>query len=181
MAAASRDRNPFSETFRSLSVPAPPRGPGRITARRAKLGLESLEDRLVMTTFTVNTFNDTHAAILTGPSAGTDVQGDISLRSAIEAINADPGLDHTSDTIVLPPGTYDLNSAFGELGLHPTDIAGGSTNPITSVTIVGEGGQAIINAQGNSRVLELHTGFQPDRVFYPGEPDPLRRGRGERR
>lgn len=111
-----------------------------------------------MTTFTVNTFNDTHAAILTGPTAGIDAQGNISLRSAIEAINADPGLDHTSDTIVLPAGTYDLNPSFGELALHPSDVLGGTSNPVTSVTITSQGGQAVINAQGRSRVLELQSG-----------------------
>ena len=71
MAASSRARTLFGESLRSLF-----RGRGkshaksRAISRRPKLGLESLEGRLVLTTFTVNTFNDTPAAIVTGPFAG---------------------------------------------------------------------------------------------------------------
>ncbi len=113
----------------------------------------------MLTTFTVNTFNDTPAAFLSGPFSGDDDNGNISLRSAIEAINADPGIDHTSDTIILPAGTYDLNNAYGEFDVDPSDVPSGvTTNPITSVTIMATGGQAVIDAGSNSRVFELHSG-----------------------
>ena len=102
MASTSRDRDPSSLLLRSFrrsrrasDVTA------RKIARRAKLGVEFLEDRVVLTTFMVNTFNDTNAVVMSGPSAGTDANGDISLRSALEAINYYSVNSDVSDTIEL--------------------------------------------------------------------------------
>jgi hypothetical protein len=92
---------------------------------------ELLEDRTVPSTFTVNTTNDTQATNL---SAGTDLYGSISLRSALEAANS----NGQTNIIILPAGNYTLT------------IAGGLT--ITSnVTIEGGGSSStIINANGAS-------------------------------
>src|SRR5262249_6766669 len=65
---------------------------------------EALENRLVLSTFTVNTANDTLAINL---STGKDASGRISLRSAIQAANAHPG----ADIINLPNRTYTLTRA----------------------------------------------------------------------
>ena len=57
--------------------------------------VELLESRLTPSTFIVSTFFDTVSA---NPSAGpVDANGDVSLRSAIQAANAAPG----NDTIIL--------------------------------------------------------------------------------
>jgi hypothetical protein len=72
-------------------------------ATRRRPCLEALEGRVVLSTFTVNTFNDTVAL---KPSAGPfDKNHDISLRSAIMAADAHPA---AADTIILPGGTYTL-------------------------------------------------------------------------
>ena len=154
MTASSRDGTFSVESIRSLfRGRRKSHAKSRTTLRKAKLGLESLEDRVVLTTFMVNTFNDTNAVVLSGPSAGTDANGDISLRSALEAINYYSVNSDVSDTIELPAGTYNLDPSLGQLILSPSRDPNYSSS--TSVTIVGEGGQAVIDAQDSSRVLEL--------------------------
>src|SRR5579862_5254412 len=66
--------------------------------------------------FTVNTSNDTHA--VNPASSPNDSGGQVSLRSAIEAANAQSG----ATTINIPAGTYNLT--LGELGVAPN---GGKT------------------------------------------------------
>ncbi len=70
--------------------------------------------------FTVNVTTDTHA--VTPASSPNDSGGHISLRSAIEAANAQSG----ATTINLPAGTYNLT--LGELGIAPN---GNKTNTIS--------------------------------------------------
>src|SRR5437764_5484863 len=85
----------------------PVRKPGR-NPRRVVLVVEALEDRIVPSTFTVNTTNDTNAV---NPAVSPlDSSGNISLRSALEALNTNPG---TNDTIIVPAGLYHLTAAGG--------------------------------------------------------------------
>jgi hypothetical protein len=67
--------------------------------RRLRPTLEGLEGRVALSTFHVNTTLDTVAVNL---KTGKDASGNISLRSAIMAADANP----KSDTIVLPAGTF---------------------------------------------------------------------------
>src|ERR1035438_1143716 len=69
--------------------------------------------------FTVNITSDTHAA--TPASSPNDSGGHISLRSAIEAANAQAGATTTN----VPAGTYNLS--LGELGIASN---GNKTNVI---------------------------------------------------
>ncbi len=144
MASASRIRRLFGD--HRIAQARQHRG-----RRRALLQLEPLERRALMSgiTYQVNTFNDT---LDFGLAQGTDQNGQISLRSAIEAANYDEGeyLGQVSSiTIDLPAGTYDLS--LGELALIPDGIP---------VTIVGQGStQSIIDAQMQSRVMEIEQGI----------------------
>ena len=70
--------------------------------RRIRPRSKWLEGRVVLSTFHVNTFADTVAVNL---KTGKDASGHVSLRSAIMAADANP---KSSDTIVLPAGTYNL-------------------------------------------------------------------------
>jgi hypothetical protein len=95
--------------------------------------------------FTVTTVNDSHAS--NPGSSATDANGNISLRSAIEAANVQAG----ATTINVPPGTYDL--ALGEL-----DVA---TNAGKNITIQAAGGNAantvISQLDGTNRVFNIDT------------------------
>ena len=111
------------------------------------VGVESLEGRVVLTTFHVNTFADTVAANL---KTGRDSTNHISLCSAIMAADANP---NSSDTIVLPAGTYNLTIA-------PTGDDGPSSGDLDilvnkKLTIKGSthGGQTIINGNNLDRVF----------------------------
>ena len=81
--------------------------------------LEGLEDRVVLSTFRVNTTLDTVAVNL---KTGKDASGHISLRSAIMAADAKPN----ADTIIVPAGTFTLtipgtgedNDATGDLDIN---------------------------------------------------------------
>ena len=73
--------------------------------RRLRAAVEALEGRVVLATFHVNTFADTVAVNL---KTGRDSTNHVSLRSAIMAADANP---NSSDTIVLPAGTYNLTIA----------------------------------------------------------------------
>jgi len=91
--------------------------------------------------FTVNTTADTHAV-----SPGTspnDSGGNISLRSAIEAANAQAG----PSTITLPAGTYTLS--LGELSVAPN---GSKTNTITGA---GAATTIVNQADGTNRVFNI--------------------------
>ena len=69
------------------------------SASRIHPRLEWLEDRVVLSTFKVNTTLDTVAVSL---KTGKDASGHISLRSAIMAADAHGG----KNTIILPNGTF---------------------------------------------------------------------------
>src|SRR5262245_14241216 len=64
--------------------------------RRLKPALVALEERRLLSTYTVNTTNDENST--------NAVPGDLSLRMAIIQANANPG----ADTIMVPAGTYRL-------------------------------------------------------------------------
>jgi hypothetical protein len=151
MASASRIRRLFGKKSAGTDLR---RRPGRHTP----LHLESLDRRIMLSgiTYQVNTFNDTNA-VGTEPVQGTDQNGQISLRSAIEATNYDEGefLGQVSSiTIDLPGGNYNLS--LGELDLIPDGIP---------VLIAGQGlAQSVINAQQQSRVLEIQQGFAATQV-----------------
>ncbi len=95
--------------------------------------------------FTVTTVKDSHAS--NPGSSATDANGNISLRSAIEAANTQAG----ATTINVPPGVYNL--ALGEL-----DVA---TNAGKNITVQAAGGNAantIVNQTNNSsRVFNIDT------------------------
>src|SRR3954447_11774793 len=77
---------------------------GKRKATRIEPALEGLENRVVLSTFLVNTTLDTKAVNL---QTGKDATGHISLRSAIQAANSQGG----SNTITLPGGIYTLTIA----------------------------------------------------------------------
>ncbi len=117
--------------------------------RLASHRLESLEPRLLMAVFTVNSFDDTF-----NPPAGT-----VTLRSAIQAANALIG----SDTINLPSaGTYRIttlgsgtSNSAGELAIFPPlvpRIPGNLTIQNTS------GGTVTIDGGGLNRVFDVNPG-----------------------
>ncbi len=95
--------------------------------------------------FTVNTPSDTHAV-----NAGTspdDGSGNISLRSAIEAANAQTG----ATTINVPPGIYNLT--LGEL-----DLATNAGKNITVQAVGGNAANTIVNqTNGTDRVFNIDT------------------------
>src|SRR6516165_8377355 len=74
------------------------------SALRMQPRLEGLEDRVVLSTFRVNTTQDSVAVNLQN---GKDATGHISLRSAIMAANARGG----SNKVLLPSGTILLQIA----------------------------------------------------------------------
>ena len=139
--------------------------------------LEPLEVRVMLsTTYLVNTEHDVPlAAVQPGLGWDTNGNGEISLRSAIEAVNYEAANDPSNGpfTIDIPAGTYDLT--LGELDLIPA-------NGVT-VTFAGQlsGQQSpVIDAQGQSRVLEIQSGTTPATIGAGG-PVPQRRRRKQQR
>ena len=112
--------------------------------RRLRPRLEGLEERVVLSTFKVNTFADTVAVNL---KTGKDASGNVSLRSAIMAANANP----KSDTIILPAGTFDLT-------IPPTG-GDGSTNGDLDIL-------ANLTIQGSTKGQTVIDGGSLDRVFH---------------
>jgi hypothetical protein len=129
---------------------APGRKPGR-KPRRVVVSLEALEARDMPSTFTVTTTNDTNAV---NPAVSPlDSSGNISIRSALEALNANPG---TNDTIIVPAGHYLLTKAGGA-GQGTTGAL--SITDANGVAIQGAGaGSTLIDAQQLDRVLHFNTG-----------------------
>ena len=115
--------------------------------RRLRAAVEALEGRVVLTTFHVNTFADTVAANL---KTGRDSTNHISLRSAIMAADANP---NSSDTIILPAGTYNLTIApSGDDGPSSGDLDI-LVNKKLAIKGSTHGGQTIINGNNLDRVF----------------------------
>ncbi len=123
------------------------RGAGRCHGRELVVGRHRLrpavfllEDRRLLSTYTVNTTQDENDA--------NKVAGDLSLREAIIESNANPG----ANTIVVPAGTYNLTiSGAGETAGQTGDL-----DITNSVTIEGAGAAStIINGNGLDRVFYI--------------------------
>jgi hypothetical protein len=111
------------------------------------LNLEVLEPRDVPTTFTVTTTNDTNQLFKGSPDPH-DSSGNISIRSALEALNANPG---TNDMIIVPAGHYLLTTAGGA-----GQGTAGALVITDSVTIQGAGAvSTLIDAQQLDRVMDI--------------------------
>jgi hypothetical protein len=159
MAFASRINRWFDVKSRSSgSVRRAATARERSRRCRAALQLESFEDRVMLTglTIQVNTANDVPLGT-DQPGLGWDTNndGEISLRSALGAVNYYGTGDHgdvTSITIDVPTGTYFLTT-LGELDLIPNGIA---------VSIIGTGSEpATINGEQQYRDLEIQAGSTP--------------------
>src|SRR5262245_36620787 len=140
--------NPLSTSLSpSLRTPTPARRSirhlgtfGPSPWRRRRPGVEHLEGRTLMTTILVDTFDDVMASS----------DGRISLREALVQAAGTPAED---DTIILPAGDYVLTD--GQVAIH---------DPTGRLTLRSEGGTAVIDAAGKSRVFQVssdsHVEFQ---------------------
>ena len=128
---------------------------GKRNARASQPRLEDLEDRMVLSTFKVNTTLDTVAVNLNN---GKDATGHVSLRSAIMAANAKPN----SDTIIVPSGTYTLTL----LGAGEDNDATGDLDIKSNLTIKGKGAQREGFFGTGVGLITTHLEFGPD--FYHG-------------
>ena len=109
--------------------------------------VERLEDRTLLTVFTVNTTDDT---IDTSPGDGiaADVNGNTSLRAAVMEANALVG----QDMINLPAGTYTRTMA----GFNEGHAGTGDLDIRSTISIVANGaGSTIIDADGMDRVFHV--------------------------
>lgn len=127
-------------------------------ARKAKpsfrrAGVELLEQRRLLATFLVNSFDDTVDAI-PGDTIAADASGNCTLRAAVMEANARAG----DDTILLPAGTFTFSLAgidedtatIGDLDV--TDKAGALT-----ITGAGAGPTIIAPAGGLDRAFDVHS------------------------
>jgi Bacterial Ig-like domain (group 3) len=94
-------------------------------ARRVQPCLTVLEDRVVPSVFTVNSTADTHAVNLT---TGQDANGNITLRSAIEAANSLGG----TNSVALPGGAITLT--LGTITIAASDNVTVSSTPSTTIS-----------------------------------------------
>ena len=118
---------------------------GKHKSTRRRPILESLEERIQLSTFRVNTTLDTVAVNLKN---GKDSTGHISLRSAIMAADTHKG----SNTIIVPAGTFTLTIP----GANEDDSATGDLDVKGKVTIKGAGStKTIVNGNSLDRVFEV--------------------------
>ena len=123
------------------------RRPAKRGRRLCPLG-EGLEQRLVLSTFQVNSLLDTVAVNL---KSGKDSSGHITLRSAIMAADAKGG----SNTIKLPSGTITLTIA----GADEDASATGDLDIKGNLTIKGKGaGTTIVDGNNLDRVFQVLSG-----------------------
>jgi hypothetical protein len=108
--------------------------------------VETLEQRIVLSTFSVNTLLDT-VDVTPGDGLARDASGNTSLRAAVMEANALAG----ADTINLPAGTYPLT----RVGANENLAASGDLDVSGDLTIVGAG-----------RDTTVISGEQSDRVFH---------------
>jgi hypothetical protein len=123
-------------------------------ARSARLELERMEDRLVLSTFNVNSLDD-----ILNPGPGV-----VTLRSAIQAANATPGGNTINLTI---PGTYRITLPGANTGTNNTGafaiLPGGGDLTIVNTS----GGTAAVDGGGLDRVFDINPTFDPNKLTAP--------------
>lgn len=112
----------------------------RPVRRRRSLGgfsIEAFEPRRLLSAFVVNSFADSHDALV-GDGIAADANGLTTLRAALEEANAHSG----ADTITLPAGVFAISAANGPLvvtddvriiGTSATEIDGTTLDQVFSV------------------------------------------------
>jgi Ca2+-binding RTX toxin-like protein len=113
--------------------------------QRRVAGLQCLEERLLLTTFVVDSVLDTVDAN-PGDGVAADAAGRVTLRAAVQEANALPGVD----SILLPAGTFFLT----RLGRGEQAAATGDLDITDDLTITGAG----------ANLTDLD-GFAQDRLF----------------
>jgi hypothetical protein len=125
------------------------KAPKPIWGRSIKLHIESLEDRLLLSTFNVNSTAD-----LLNPPPGV-----VTLRSAIQQANQSPGGNTINLTV---PGTYaitlpgkagETDNAAGEFAILP----GGGDLTIANTS----GGTVVVDGNHLNRVFDINPNFDP--------------------
>jgi predicted outer membrane repeat protein len=111
--------------------------------RRVRLCLENLEDRLVPSTLNVNSTAD-----IFNPPAGV-----VTLRSAIEAVNATPGSNTINLTVA---GTYRITIAANAAGAFR--IIPNAASPAGSIVTIQNtsGGKVIVDGNHLDRVFDIN-------------------------
>jgi hypothetical protein len=152
--------HPFSGLLANLfrrgrSASAPPR------SRRPRLNVECLEDRLAPAVFNVNSLADLSIAAGVNSDGSIIGQGTtVTLRSAIQAANANSGAGGNTINLTLP-GTYKITlaGAAGETDNLQGELSIFPTTPNGNLTIVNtSGGAAIVDGNHLNRVFDINAG-----------------------
>ncbi len=118
--------------------------------RRAVAGIQRLEERLLLTTFVVDSVLDTVDAN-PGDGVAADAMGRVTLRAAVQEANAFAG----ADSITLPTGTFFL-SRFGS---GEQAAATGDLDITDELTITGAGANLTdLDGFGQDRVFDILAG-----------------------